>query len=458
MATIKKRGDTYKITVSMGYDINGKQIREHMTWSPDPGMTARQIEKELNRQATLFEERCKTQQVYGGNIKLADFAEQWLKDYAEKQLKPTTIATYRTFLPRINAALGHIRLDKLQPHHLLSFYSNLDEDGIRLDTTFKSKEDFKQFLKNRGFTQAAFCQKYSIGHGIVESLCSGKNISKASAEKVAAALGSTVKKLFDPVSRGTLSGKTQLHYHRFLSAMLETAVQWQMIPSNPCRRVKAPKAQRKETAYLDENQAVQLISALDGEPIQYRTMVLLILNTGLRRGELCALSWADINLDTAVLSVRRNAVYVSGRGVVLDTPKTKSSLRSIKLPQPVIPMLKQYRSWQAEHRLQMGDLWQDNDLVFPSWNGAPLYPDTLTSWFSDFVRRHDLPPVTVHGLRHTNATLLIAAGTNLRTVSGRLGHSQASTTANIYAHAIQSADAAAAETLGDILSPAKKQA
>ena len=231
-----------------------------------------------------------------------------------------------------------------------------------------------------------------------------------------------------------------------------------MIPSNPCRRVKAPKAQRKETAYLDENQAVQLISALDSEPIQYRTMVLLILNTGLRRGELCALSWADINLDAAVLSVRRNAVYVSGRGVVLDTPKTKSSLRSIKLPQPVIPMLKQYRSWQAEHRLQMCDLWEDNDLVFPSWNGVPLYPDTLTSWFSDFVRRHGLPPVTVHGLRHTNATLLIAAGTNLRTVSGRLGHSQASTTANIYAHAIQSADAAAAETLGDILSPTKKQA
>ena len=153
----------------MGYDINGKRIREHTTWSPDPGMTARQIEKELNRQAILFEERCKTQQVHSGNVKLADFAEQWLKDYAEKQLKPTTIATYRTFLPRINAALGHIRLDKLQPHHLLSFYSNLDEDGIRLDTTFKSKEDFKQFLKNRGFTQAAFCQKYSIGHGIVES-------------------------------------------------------------------------------------------------------------------------------------------------------------------------------------------------------------------------------------------------------------------------------------------------
>lgn len=83
----------------------------------------------------------------------------------------------------------------------------------------------------------------------------------------------------------------------------------------------------------------------------------------------------------------------------------------------------------------------------------PIHPDTLTNWFSDFIKRHDLPKVTLHGLRHTNASLLIAAGTNIRTVSGRLGHSQASTTANIYAHAIQSADAIAAEALGNILSP-----
>ncbi len=198
-------------------------------------------------------------------------------------------------------------------------------------------------------------------------------------------------------------------------------------------------------------QAVSLISALDNEPIQYRTMILLLLNTGIRRGELCALSWSDINLDAAILSIRNNAVYVPKQGIKLDTPKTKSSLRSIKLPQPTIPMLKQYRAWQVEQQLNLGDLWHDNDLLFPSWNGELLRPDTLTSWFSSFIRRHSLPPVTIHGLRHTNATLLIAAGTNLRTASGRLGHSQASTTANIYAHAIQSADAAAADALEGIL-------
>lgn len=458
MATIEKRGNGYRITVSAGYDIYGKQIREKMTWVPAPGMTERQIAKELNRQATLFEDRCNTQQVQGGNIRLADFANRWLSDYAEKQLKPTTVATYRTFLPRINTGLGHIRLDKLQPRHLIAFYNNLDDDNVRLDTTFSSAVDFKQLLADRGLTQAAFCRERKISHGIVESLCSGRNISRASAEKVSAALGIPMNDFLKPVSRGSLSGKTKLHYHRFLSSMLETAVQWQLITSNPCRRVKAPRATRKETDYLDEEQAAELIAALDSEPIQYRTMILMILNTGLRRGELCALRWKDVDLEKAVLSVQQNTTYTVKTGVTMDSPKTSSSLRSIKLPQAVIPMLKQYRAWQAQQRISLGDVWHDNDLVFPACDGKPFRPDTLTNWFSGFIRRHNLPHVTIHGLRHTNATLLIAAGTNLRTVSSRLGHAQASTTANIYAHAIRSADAAAAETLDNILSKKQKKA
>ena len=108
-------------------------------------------------------------------------------------------------------------------------------------------------------------------------------------------------------------------------------------------------------------------------------------------------------------------------------------------------------------RLSVGDQWEDNDFVFATWNGMALRPDTLTKWFRKFIDRNELPPITLHGLRHTNATLLIAAGVNLRTVSGRLGHSRAATTANIYAHAIQSADAAAAEAIDDVLAPKPKK-
>ena len=95
MATITKRGNSYRITVSCGYDLNGKQLRRTMTWAPAEGMTKRQTEKELDRQAVLFEEKCRTGQVLDGSIRFADFAEQWFANYAEKQLRPRTVGRYR---------------------------------------------------------------------------------------------------------------------------------------------------------------------------------------------------------------------------------------------------------------------------------------------------------------------------------------------------------------------------
>ena len=125
MATVKRRGQSYSIRVSCGYDVNGKQIIKSMTWKPQPDMSAAQAEKEAQRQAVLFEEKCRTGQVLQGNVRFADFAEIWLRDYAAKQVRATTFDRYKSMLPRINASIGHIRLDRLQPHHLLQFYDNL---------------------------------------------------------------------------------------------------------------------------------------------------------------------------------------------------------------------------------------------------------------------------------------------------------------------------------------------
>ena len=102
MATVVKRNNAYRITVSCGYDMTGKQIRKTMTWKPEPNMTAKQIEKEVQRQATLFEERCLKGQVLDENIRFAEFAEIWMKD-RKNDLRPRTYARYESLLPRINA-------------------------------------------------------------------------------------------------------------------------------------------------------------------------------------------------------------------------------------------------------------------------------------------------------------------------------------------------------------------
>ena len=456
MATIEKRGESYRITVTDGYDIHGKQIRHRMTWTPKPGMTERQIDKELQRVAHRFEEQYRGSGVAGGNIRLADFAEIWFRDYAEKQLKPQTVADYRSLLPRVNDALGHLALEKIQPRHILAFYDNLAEAGIRSDTKYACRYDFAQLLKERGESAWHLAHRIGMGSSTVYGLVRGGNVSLQTVERIAKALDMTVAELFTPVGKDRISGEFQRHYHRFLSSMLDTAVKWQKIKENPCTKVSAPKSDTQETAYLDEAQAADLIAALDGEPIMYRTAILLILNMGLRRGELCGLKWGDVDFKRAVLNVRRNAVYIPGQGIMLDTPKTKNSRRALKIPAACIPMLQEYRYWQDSQIAALGDLWANEDLIFTSWDGSIMRPDTLGSWFSKFIKRHNLPHITLHGLRHTNATLLIAAGTDLRTVANRLGHAQTSTTADIYAHAIQSADAAAAEQINSILTLPKQ--
>lgn len=459
MATITKRGDTYRITVSCGYDLNGKQIRRTMTWTPEPGMTRRQTEKELDRQAVLFEERCRTGQVLDGNIKFADFAERWFKDYAEKQLRPTTVARYHVLMPRINAAIGHIRLDKLQPHHLMQFYNNLAETGVREDTRYQSTVDFKALLKSRGMTKREFAKQANLSVYVLDSMTRGDKVSATSAHKIASTLKLPLDKVFRPAEgKDTLAVSTILHHHRLISSMLSTAVKWQLIFSNPCSRVVLPKNKRKEAVYLDEEQTAQLLQALENESLQHQVIVKLLLYTGMRRGELCGLEWKDIDFERAVISVRRSSLYLSGKGVFEDETKNETSERCMKVSDDVIAMLRIWRAEQAKERLRLGDQWQNSDRLFTAWNGAPIRPDVITAWFHKFVTRNGLPPIHVHSLRHTNATLLIAAGTNLTTVAARLGHANTTTTSKIYAHAIKSADQAAAEALQDILHPVKKQA
>ena len=121
--------------------------------------------------------------------------------------------------------------------------------------------------------------------------------------------------------------------------------------------------------------------------------------------------------------------------------------------------MKDYQRWQLQERLRIGSRWArtvqimgqtvDNDLLFTKWDGQPIDPAGITSWFPRFLRAHGLPPVRFHSLRHSNAALLIAAHVPVTTVAGRLGHAQVSTTTNIYAGFIRTSDAKAADALGE---------
>jgi integrase len=236
--------------------------------------------------------------------------------------------------------------------------------------------------------------------------------------------------------------------------------------------MKAPKVTRKEAVFLDDKQTAEVIKLLQNEPIKWRTVVTLLIYSGMRRGELIALEWNDFDFEHQVVHIRRSSQYVSSLGVITKDTKNASSERTIKLPDSAFRMLKEYKNYCDELKEKVGDYWHDtitltyangkkevvnNDRLFTGDNGLPMNPDSITSWIHKFVEKNNLPKFSTHSLRHTNASLLIANGVNIPTVSKRLGHASISTTTKIYSHAIQSADEKASEILSEKLDPPQPQ-
>lgn len=168
MASIKKRKDGYLITVSRGYDIKGKQLREYMTWVPEPGMTAKQIEKELQRQAVLFEEKVRCSGTMNGNIRLVDFTDLFIKQHAKPNLKAKTAFNYQSKMEYINQALGHIKLKDLKPGHIAAFVANMQEPGMREKSTAKCKIDLNQWLRDNKCTATELAQKSDLSIGTIK--------------------------------------------------------------------------------------------------------------------------------------------------------------------------------------------------------------------------------------------------------------------------------------------------
>ncbi len=448
MATAVKRGNSYKITVSCGYDVNGKQIRKHMTWTPEPGMTERQIAKELERQKILFEERCKHQTAYDGNIRLAEFTEVFFEEYGRKALKAKTLFDYTHKMETVNQALGHIKLSDLKPGHIAAFYSNLQEEGVRKRQLAAPKVDFRKLLREREITFEKLATSAGVSTWIPGQLVRGHNISRSCAEQVAEALQERFESLFEVVKDSSpLSAGTIQCYHRVLSAVLSRAVKWGYIDKNPANLVELPSIAGRTAHYLDEEDVKRLFELLKEEPVKWRTLISFAVLSGLRRGELAGLRWEDVNFGDCTITIEQTGNYVPGKGIFTDTPKTRKSTRPLRLSRVAFLLLHEYKLWQEKQRESLGDAWKNKDgRVFTSDDGAPLMPDSITTWFRKFVKRSGLPKVTLHGLRHTYASLMIAEGVPLVVVSKQLGHAQPSTTANIYAHAIAAAEAKAAQT------------
>jgi integrase len=412
-------------------------------------MTEKQLIKYLDREVILFQQDVdKGLYIDAGKMTVEEMCQRWMNDYAIKHLQPKTLNGYKDYLRRIIQSLGHIKLDKLQPHHLNEFYNILMGSNMRRDNRYVLNE---KYIDDIRYQANDLIVKAAISIKTLDNLLKGNPTVYSIAAKLSDCLNVPLKKLFNATEGKVLSPKTILHHHRLLSSILNKAVKWGIIVTNPTARVDVPKVKHKEAIYYDDEQALQMFALLSEEPLKYQAAIYVALYGGLRIGEVTALLWSDIDFNEKTISISKTRQFVSGLGSFDKEPKTESSVRKISISSGVIDILREHKDEQEKDRLRFGSQWVETGKVFTQKNGQSMFPNSPSQWFNKWLKRTGLPKITYHQLRHSHASILIANGVDIATVSRRLGHVRISTTIDTYTHPIKRKDSEAADLLDNVL-------
>lgn len=414
MASVKKienkNGVSYKITVCCGYDSENKKIVKNTTYKPDPTLTANQQKKSLERFTYEFEDKIKNGCfVDGDKLPFEEFALMWLAD-------------------------------------------------IEKNNAYSTYESYKRMLAQNIIPYFKGCKLATIKIPLVESFYDklANHYSYASIQKCA----------------------------HILSGIFKDAIRKEIISQNPCQNARIPKRAKKEVElkYFTPQESLSFLRSLNmeyevaykshnrvddtGKPYhvneytetikvatQYKVFYYISLFCGLRKSETLALHWSDISFENKEISISKS-VSISKDGVTFKEPKTQSSIRTVAMPDEIIPLLQQYRTEYALLKLSLGDAWKGCDNLFIQSDGKLMGRTTTYHYFVKHIKRfnqwidlhkeeaeqHDLikiPMIPLHGLRHSCATLHNYLGTSIIEISEILGHAQTSTTMNIYTHSFK---------------------
>jgi len=251
-----------------------------------------------------------------------------------------------------------------------------------------------------------------------------------------------------------LSRQSVMHVHRLLHAALKQARKWRLIAHNPAADATPPSVPHRQARAFTTEEITRLLAAAEADP-ETHCMLALLLTTGLRRSELLGLALDSLDLEAATLTVERTVTETRTAVVVRDTPKTKSSRRTLAIPAAVVALLRAQKARVLEQALAWGSEYASGPrFLFPVNGGEPMRPLNLTARLRRLLRRAGIQGVQpVHGWRHATATLLIAAGADVKTTQSRLGHSSPTITLALYADKVDERDRAAGEALAGYLTP-----
>jgi len=258
-----------------------------------------------------------------------------------------------------------------------------------------------------------------------------------------------IQKLYTGMLERGLSARTIRYTHAVLSMALDQAVKWSFLAKNPAKAVDLPRNRPQEMRFFTREQATAFLAAAEAD--RWRALWHLLLVTGMRPGEALGLKWSD--LDGQRVRIQRNLVRSPDGRWVLKEPKTQRGIRAVAVPAATTDSLQRHRRHQLEERLMAGPGYVDQGLVFAATNGNPLDWHVLVQrHFNAIIKAAGLPRIRPYDLRHTTATLLLAAGENIKVVSERLGHANAAMTLNVYSHVLPDMQEAAAARMAESLS------
>ena len=449
MPSIQKRGSNYRIMVSMGYDMEGKQIRKTTTFTPPAGVTEGKAEKLAKAYAYEFEKQCRGMVNLDENIRFHELFEWYYDQIAPHKLKEYTLNSSRYILEiYVLPYIGNMKLKDISTARIDALFNELHHHGSKREMYMLKDADLLAYGTRRPLSR-----KSGVNLNTLRDMANGKAVKKSTAERVAQACGKTLKQAFTLTeSKGGLEDGTIARIRTALSPIFSTAVKKDLLLKNPVMNATTPKdTDTEERAYLNAEQCRELLEIINEftNP-QLTRLIKVLLFTGMRVGEITGLHWEDVDFKHSMLTVRYS-LYRSKGQYKLGTPKTKSSARVISLPPQVMETLAEQKEWQEHQKQAAGSLWIERGTVFTGMYGEYMNVTYVNTKFKELLKKHNFPNVHTHDLRHANASLLINMGVPVKVISEHLGHCDTRTTENIYAHIFAETRARAADVISQAL-------
>lgn len=391
--TKKRNGKiiSYSFTCCLGRDTRGKQVRRYTVWYPPESLSPARARKEAEKEAEKWEEKQR---------------EEFEKD----QNEPERVSIREMLQGRMDF-----------PNFIWSVWFPLQIGNGELKA--KTVSFYNDTCKNI----AAYFDGYMLP--AIDSIA--------------------IQRFLIFLRQKGYSAQYLQHHYRTLRMIFEFATDQGFIGSDPTQKVDRPQLARHKVDALTADEAKEFFAALSDEPLDFQCLLFVLMTTGIRRGECVGLKWRDVDEEKRTITISRNVVYTAQSGIIVNTPKTANSIRTVPITGHAVTLLHLLRvTQQRKHP----DVILEDSYVFPSKKDifSPRDPNAVTRRTKRFMRRHNLPDMSPHDLRHSYATLLLASGADVKSVQQILGHSKASTTLDFYVRADLQQMQAAADKFAEV--------